>query len=74
MFIDEDAYDYNGRRITVVVSAGVLSQSFLINITNDNIVECNETFSLTIESFSTCQVTIGNVNTTEVTIIDDDGK
>jgi len=72
LFIDED--DYYGGRTTVSVPAGVLSRSFLIGITNDNIVECNETFRLIIENVSTsCQVTIGNINTSEVTIIDNDG-
>jgi len=36
-------------------------------------VECNETFSVIIETVSTCQVTIGNFNTTEVIITDNDG-
>jgi len=70
VFTDED--DYNGRNISVDVPAGVLSQSFLINITDDNILEFNETFSLTIESVSTCRVIIENVNTSEVIIIDND--
>jgi len=70
-YVGED--DYNGGRIVVDVPAGVLSQSFLINITDDSIVECNETFSVVIETVSTCQVTIGNVNTSEVTKIDNDG-
>lgn len=70
IFIDED---YNGGRITVIIPAGALSHLFAINITNDNIAECNETFSLAMKSVSLCGVAIGSDNTSEVVIIDDDG-
>ena len=66
--------DYNGTRITVDVPAGVLSQPFTINVTDDSIVECNEMFRVIIEPVSTCEVAIGNLTTSEVTIIDNDGK
>ena len=71
VYIDND---YNGGMITVDVPAGVLSQSFQINITDDDVVECNETFSLTIVSVSGCGNVIGYVNTSEVIIIDNDCK
>ena len=72
MYVDME--DYNGTRITVDVPAGVLSQPFTINVTDDSIVECNEMFRVIIEPVSTCEVAIGNLTTSEVTIIDNDGK
>ena len=71
IYIDED---YDGEVITVDIPAGVSSQSFILNITNDDVVECNETFSITIESVSYCGVTIGNINTSEITIFASDGE
>ena len=47
---------------------------FIINITNDDIIEYNEKLIITIESVSTCGVTIGNVSRSEVIIIDDDSE
>ena len=51
-------------------------QSFMTNIVDDNNVECIERFSVMMISISTCGVTIGNNNSTEVVIRDgdDDGK
>ena len=56
------------------VPAGTVAQSFVINIMDDDIVEHNEQFSVTIVSVSTCGVTIGNINTSDVIIINDDGE
>ena len=69
-----DVEDYNGTRITVDVPAGVLTQSFTIDIADNDIVECDEVFSVTIESVNTCGVTTGDVITSNVTIMDDDGE
>ena len=44
-----------------------------MNITDDNIVEFNETFRLLLVSVSNCGVTIGSYNTSEVIIADNDG-
>ena len=66
--------DYNGSPITVDVPAGVTMQQLLINIIDNNIVECNETFTIAMISVTTCGVTIGNNNNSEVMIRDDDGK
>ena len=63
--------DYN---VTVDVPAGVLSQSFTIDVTDDDIVECDEIFIVIIEPVATCEIAIGNLTTSEVTIIDNDGK
>ena len=50
-----------------------MRRSFTIDILDDNIVECIETFKVTISSVTTCGVTIGSVSDTEVRITDDDG-
>jgi len=68
-----DDEDYHGANITVDVPAGTLSQSFVINIIDDDIIESNEILSITIESVSACGFTIGNINTSEITIIDNEG-
>ena len=66
--------DYNGSSITVNVPAGVTMQSLTINIIDDNIVECNEMFNVTMVPVTTCGVTIGSNRISEVMIRDDDGK
>ena len=58
----------------VSVPAGVTMQSFTTHITDNNIVECDEIFNVTIVSVTTCGVTIGSNNISEVMIRDDDGK
>ena len=58
----------------VNVAAGVMTQSFIVPIVYNNIVECNKTFIVTILSVATCGVTIGNNNRSEVRIADDNGK
>ena len=49
-------------------------QSFMVAIVDDDIVECDEAFIVTILSVAACGVTIGNNNRSEVRITDDDGK
>ena len=66
--------DYNGSPITVNVPAGVAMKPLTINIIDNNIVECNELFNLTMVSVTTCRVTIGSNRISEVMIRDDDGK
>ena len=66
--------DYNGSSITVNVPAGVTMQPLTINIFNNNIVECNEMFNVTMVCVTTCGVTIGSNRISEVMIRDDDGK
>ena len=69
-----DVEDYNGTRITVDVPAGVLTQSFTIDIIDNDVVECDELFSVTIENVTACGVTTGDVISSNVTIMDDDGE
>ena len=51
--------------------AGEMSTSFTINITNDNITECDETFKLTLSvPASICGAINGETDITEVKIKD----
>ena len=60
---------------TVSVAAEQLSKSFTMNIINDNIIECDETFKLTLSVPAlTCGVVNGTADTTEVTIRDNDSR
>ena len=45
----------------------------MISIINNSIVECIETFNVMITSVTTCGVTIGTNNMSEVVITDNDG-
>ena len=60
--------------MTVDVPAGMMFQTFMITIINNNIVECIERFNVRIISVTTCGVTVGNVNMSEVLITDDNSK
>ena len=60
--------------MTVNVLAGVMTETFTVAIVDNNIVECVETFTVTISSVTTCGVTIGSDSSTEVRITDDDSK
>ena len=66
--------DYDGSPVTVDVPAGVMMHSFTIDIINTNTVECIERFIVRIISVTTCGVTVGSDNTSEVIITDDDSK
>ena len=74
MYYFADGQDYTGGTRVVNVPAGVMMQSFTVAISDNGIVECDETFIVTIMSVTTCGVTIGSNNMSEVTITDDDSK
>ena len=60
---------------TVTFSAGVNSSQLNILITDDNILEDNETFNLTINQSSLPDgVVVGDRSQVTVTIVDDDGE
>ena len=67
--------DYTSGPYSVTIPAGGTSVTFNVSITNDNILEIDENFMLTINASSipTC-VTPGNPNQTTVTIVDDGCK
>ena len=68
-------YDYNSGPYNVLIPAGVTNVSFTVPIIDDNIIESNETFILTIkESSLSNRLAYGSYGATIVTIIDDDCK
>lgn len=70
-----DGEEYNGSSIRLVdVPAGEITQPFTVVISDNDIVECNETLIVTILLATSCGVAIGNTNRSEVRIIDDDSK
>lgn len=56
----------------MVFPAGITSVSFNVSVTDDNILEQNETFALTIDS--TSNVIVGGSGKAIITILDDDSK
>ena len=69
-----DTEDYAVTIETIAIPPGVTMQPLTINIIDNNIVECNEMFNVTMVSVTTCGVTIGSNRISEVIIRDDDGK
>ena len=70
--IDED---YIAGPYNVKIPAGMKYIDFNITINGDKILEVNESFTLTIDPSSLPNnVSIGDQDTTTVTIVDDDGK
>ena len=52
-----------------------MSTSFTINIIDDEIIECDETFNLTLNvPVSSCGAVNGATDTTEMTMTDNDGR
>jgi len=66
--------DYDSGPYVVIFPAGETSVPFVVAINDDNIVEINETFNLTIVSSSSNKVTLGSSVQTTVTIFDRDCK
>ena len=66
--------DYGSGPYTVTFPAGVTSVSFDVPITDDNILEDDETFDLIISSTSLSSISIGIQNQTTVTIEMNDRK
>ena len=59
----------------MTIPAGQISVPFVVPINDDNVVEKNEEFLLTIDQSSSLNgVIIGSPNVTVVTILDNDGK
>ena len=67
--------DYGSGPYTVRVSAGAVNASFDVKINNDNLLEGNETFNLTI-NLSSLPDCVNHVNPYQATVIivDDDGS
>ena len=67
--------DYGSGPFTVIIPAGDISVPFDVPIINDNVLEANESFNLTINSSSLPnRVTVTNPYQATVTIVDNDGN
>ena len=67
--------DYTSGPYSVQFDAGEDRASFNVSINNDNILEGNEVFNLTVDASSLPgSVTVGDHGQATVTIVDDDGK
>ena len=66
--------DYTSGPYSVTFPAGVMSVPLSISINDDNILEDNENFTLTINSSLPTGVMVGNPGQATVTIVDNDGK
>ena len=59
---------------TITIPTNVTTLAFTMNLTDNDIVECPESFNVTIVSVIGSGVTTGSVYNTEVAILDDDGN
>ena len=66
--------DYTSGPFSVTFRAGVMSVPFSISINDDNILEDDENFTLTINSSLPTGVMVGNPGQATVTIVDNDCK
>ena len=67
--------DYSSGPYTVIFAAGVTMVAFDVPVNDDNILEGNENFMLTINSSSLpSNVTVGDPGEATVTIVDNDRK
>ena len=67
--------DYNSGSYSIQFNIGVTKASFNISINDDNIMEGNESFSLSINTQSLSnEVTVGDHGQTTVTILPNDRK
>ena len=74
-YITGGGVDYDSGPYTVTFPARVTSVPFKVSLNDDNILEKNENFVLTINQSSLPSgVTIGNPSLTTVTIVDNDRK
>ena len=67
--------DYDSGPYTVTIPAGQTTATFNVPITDDNILEGNENFTLTINTSSLSNgVTRDDLNQATVTIVDNDDR
>ena len=75
MIISIENNDYDSEPYNVTISAGTTVAAFNISINNDNILESNENFILTVDPSSLPEdVTLGSLFQATVTIVDTDCK
>lgn len=73
MYISITGHDYNNVT-NITVPAGKITYSLTINIFDDDIAECNETFNVKIVSIKSCGFTMGSSDSSIVKIKDNDSK
>ena len=66
--------DYTSGPYTVTFPAGQTTATFDVPITDDDMLETDENFMLTINSSLSASVFVGNPGQTTVTIVDDECK
>ena len=68
--------DYNSEPIIVKFDAGMISVPFSVSINEDEILEDNEMFNLTIDpaSLTNNKITVGDPGQVTVTIVDNNSK
>ena len=67
--------DYVTGPYSVTISAGMTNTPYDILVTNDNLLEDNETFFIFLNPASLpSDVMVGDINQATITIINDDGK
>ena len=68
--------DYNSEPIVVQFDTGETNVSFSVSIDEDDILEGNEMFDLTIDpsSLTNNKITVGDPGQVTVTIVDNDGE
>ena len=67
--------DYDSGPYTVTIPAGQTTATFNVPINDDNVLEGNENFTLTINTSSLSNgVTHGNLDQATVTILDNDDR
>ena len=67
--------DYISGLYNVTFPAGEITSSFVVSIINDNVLESDEQFDITIDTTSLPDgITVGSTGSSTVTIMDDDGK
>ena len=66
--------DYTDKTYTVTFPAGQTTATFNVSITDDNMLETDENFMLTINLSISDNVFIGNPDQTTVTIVDNECK
>lgn len=69
-----DVEDYTGGLRTITIPAGLLYDTFTVDITDDDSVECSDMFDVGIVSVNGSRVVVGGANNTEVSIMDNDSK
>ena len=75
VYIIGGGIDYDSGPFDVTFSAGEILAVFNVSINDDNIVEGNENFTISIDPFSPSNgVTVGDPGETTVIIVDDDCK